>query len=266
MSANSRPVGVFDSGAGGISVLKTMTRLLPREDFLFYGDDKNAPYGTKGPQEVRALAENAVRFLLDRNAKAVVIACNTATAAAAESLRARYAMPIIGMEPAIKPASGCRKGGIVLSMATPGTLKSEKYRRLSEKYGEGVVPLPCPGLMEFVERGILDGGELRDYLQRLFAPFQDQKVDAVVLGCTHYVFLRSVIASFFSKGTRVLDGNLGTARQLQRRLTEEGLLAPEGHKGTVTILSSGGEAFEKRLKALYDTPLTDELPEPEALQ
>ncbi|MBQ8137091.1 MAG: glutamate racemase, partial [Clostridia bacterium] len=225
MTANRGPVGVFDSGAGGISVLKTMARLLPNEDFLFYGDDANAPYGTKTPEEVRRLAENAVRFLLENSAKAVVIACNTATAAAAETLRARYQMPIIGMEPAIKPASGYRKGGIVLSMATPGTLKSEKYRRLSEKYGEGVVPLPCPGLMEFVERGILDGGELREYLQRLFAPFQDQKVDAVVLGCTHYVFLRHVIASFFAPGTPVLDGNLGTAKQLERRLAEEGLLA-----------------------------------------
>ena len=253
MEKYDRPVGVFDSGAGGISVLQTMTRLMPEEDFVFYGDDLHAPYGTKPVETVQKLAEDAVEVLLSHGAKAVVIACNTATAAAAEMLRSRYSMPIIGMEPAIKPASNLRKGGIVLSMATPGTLKSEKYRRLSEKYGEGVEPLPCPGLMEYVEKEMLEGEEIRAYLADLFAPYREKQVDAVVLGCTHYVFLRRVIASFFPEGTPILDGNLGTARQLERRLSECGLRADASKQGSVDILSSGGEAFVQRLWRLYRT-------------
>ena len=251
MDRHNMPVGVFDSGAGGISVLQTMTSLLPEEDFLFYGDDLHAPYGTKSAEEVCRLSEDAIRVLLSHGAKAVVIACNTATAAAAEILRSRYGMPIIGMEPAIKPASVLRRGGIVLSMATPGTLQSEKYRRLSAKYGTGVVPLPCPGLMEFVEKGILEGETLHAYLSALFEPYRDCQVDAVVLGCTHYVFLARMIAAFFPAGTPILDGNLGTARQLERRLIETGLRADAGRRGRVEILSSGGEPFVQRLWALY---------------
>ncbi len=246
-----RPVGVFDSGAGGISVLREIRKLLPAEDLVFYGDDLNAPYGTKPVEQIRALAENAVKKLLSFDSKAVVIACNTATAAAAEALRAEYDFPIIGMEPAIKPAASIRKDGIVLSMATPGTIGSEKYRRLYERYGEGVISIPCPGLMEFVEREELDSPALHACLERLFAPYRDRKVDAVVLGCTHYVFLKHAIRACFGPETALVDGNEGTARQLKKRLEEEALLAPEGRKGETRIHSSGGEVFVSRLTRLY---------------
>ncbi len=244
-------VGVFDSGAGGLSVLAEMVKTLPCEDFLFYGDQKNAPYGTKSPEEVRRLAEEAAEKLTGLGAKALVIACNTATARAAASLREKYDFPIIGMEPAIKPASLLRHGGIVLAMATPSTLASEKYAVLSEKYGEGVVPLPCPGLMEFVERGMLRGEEVEGYLHRLFAPFSGEQVDAVVLGCTHYVFLHDAIRACFPPETAIVDGNAGTARQLKRRLEETGLLRRSGAPGRVTILSSLGKEGEERLRQLY---------------
>ncbi len=246
-----RPVGIFDSGAGGISVLKEIRKLMPSERLVFYGDDANAPYGTKAEETVRALSEEAVRFLLGKDCKAVVIACNTATAAAAAYLRAKYtALPIIGMEPAVKPASALRKDGIVLSMATPGTLGSRKFRDLMSRYGEGVVPLPCPGLMEFAERGEVDSEELHAYLLRLFAPFENEKVDAVVLGCTHYVFLRAAIRRHFRPETAIVDGNLGTARQLKRRLAENGLEAPQDAEGGTEIYSSGGEESLKHLRAL----------------
>ncbi len=248
-----RPIGIFDSGAGGISVLREIRHLMPGEKLVFFGDDAHAPYGTRPEETVRALSESAVRFLLEKDCKAVVIACNTATAAAAAYLRSRYPMPIIGMEPAIKPAAALRKGGIVLSMATPGTLRSGKFRDLMARYGEGVVPLPCPGLMEFVERGDLDSAELHAYLDRLFAAYKDKKVDAVVLGCTHYVFLRRAIEAHFPADTAVVDGNLGTARQLRRRLRETDLLAPPDLKGGTELFSSGGEesldVFRRLLEA-----------------
>ena len=250
------PVGVFDSGAGGLSVLAEMVRTLPNEDFLFYGDQKNAPYGTKSPEAVRRLAEEAAEKLTAMGAKALVIACNTATARAAGSLRAKYDFPIIGMEPAIKPASLLRHGGVVLAMATPSTLASEKYAVLSEKYGEGVIPLPCPGLMEYVERGMLRGDEVEGYLRRLFAPFAGEQVDAVVLGCTHYVFLRGTIRACFPPETAIVDGNAGTARQLKRRLAETGMLRQSTAPGKVTILTSlGGEGGDK-LRMLWEKAQT----------
>ena len=247
-----RPIGIFDSGAGGISVLREIRKLMPWESLVFFGDDANAPYGTRPEEQVCALSQDAVRFLLGKDCKAVVIACNTATAAAAAFLREKYDMPIIGMEPAIKPAAALRKDGIVISMATPGTLGSRKYGDLMARYGEGVVPLPCPGLMEFVERGDLGSGELHAYLRQLFLPFADRRVDAVVLGCTHYVFLRRPIAEHFPRGTAIVDGNLGTAKQLERRLKETGLEASCDGKGTVRICSSGGEESLKIFRRMLE--------------
>ena len=236
------PVGMFDSGVGGVSVLREAVRMLPHERFLFYGDTAHAPYGTKTKEEVLFLARQAVELLLDKGAKAIVIACNTATSAAAAELRAFYGeqLPIIGMEPALKPAQRFHQDGVVLSLATPGTIAGEKYARLYSLYGDGVVSLPCPGLMEFAERGELNSPALRDFLSGLFAPYRDRPVEAVVLGCTHYVFLRGAISAFFP-GVPLIDGNEGTVRQLIRRLDACGLLAPEDTKGDVTLLSSGGE-------------------------
>ena len=248
------PIGMFDSGAGGVSVLREAVRMLPGERFLFFGDTKNAPYGTKTRAEVLRLARAVVETLLDRGAKAIVIACNTATSAAAAELRLQYPhVPIIGMEPALKPAHQLHRDGVVLSLATPGTIAGEKYAHLYALYGEGVESLPCPGLMEFVERGDLDGPELRRYLRDLLSPYRGKKIEAVVLGCTHYVFLKRTIGALLP-GVPLIDGNAGTVRQLMRRLDETGLRAPEDADGGVEWLSSGGDAATAMMDRLFRAP------------
>ncbi|MBQ2952624.1 MAG: glutamate racemase [Clostridia bacterium] len=233
--ADGRPIGVFDSGVGGIGTLAALMRELPQERFIFYGDTANAPYGTKTREDCMACIERVMAQLLAQDVKAVVIACNTATAVAAAELRARHTLPIIGIEPALKPAHELRHGGSILVLATPMTLRLEKFRALYERYGEGAIPLPCPGLMELVEREAHD--EARAYLQQLLSPYDLNAVDAVVLGCTHYVFLRPILAELLPERVKVLDGNAGTARQLRRVLEERGLLAVG--PGGVSLHTSG---------------------------
>lgn len=246
---NASPIGMLDSGVGGISVLKEAVRQMPHEHFIFFGDTKNAPYGVRPQDEVYALAESIVSRMAAQGVKAVVIACNTATSAAAARLREKYAFPIIGMEPALKPAQAYHRDGVILSMATPATIAGEKYARLYAQYGNGVVSLPCPGLMEFVERNEMDTPALHAYLQRLFSPYRQQKIEAVVLGCTHYSFLKDAVARQLP-GVPLLDGNAGTVQQLIRRLKENDALAPEGRPGRVEILSSGGEEAVRIMRRL----------------
>ena len=234
MDKASLPIGVFDSGLGGLSVLRTALRMLPAERFLYYGDIMNAPYGTKTEEEVLSCARRVTALLLEKGIKALVIACNTATCAAAAQLRAEYPeLIIIGMEPALKLAHDQCPEGEIAVLATPVSLASEKYRRLYENYGERAVSLPCPGLMEFVERGDVNSPALRAYLSEKLAPFiADGKTPAaVVLGCTHYVFLKNTVQGLLPAATRVLDGNEGTVRQLARRLEQQGLLAQTPAKG-----------------------------------
>ena len=246
------PIGMFDSGVGGVSVLKEAITCLPHEQFIFYGDTLHAPYGTRTREEVYALSKAVVEQLVRLGAKAIVIACNTATSAAAAQLRAEYNFPIIGMEPALKPASLLHKDGVVLSLATPGTIAGEKYAQLVSQYGEGVISLPCPGLMEFAERGEMEGERLQEYFSQLFAPYREEKIEAIVLGCTHYVFLKKAISACFPD-VPLIDGNLGTVRQLARRLEETGLLAPEDAIGGTILLSSGGE---KAIQIMRDLLMT----------
>ena len=235
MADKNSPIGVFDSGVGGIGTLAALRRELPQERFLFYGDTGNAPYGTKTRDLVMDCVSRIMDHLLAQDVKAVVIACNTATAVAAAELRARYDLPIIGIEPALKPAHEIRREGSILVLATPMTLKLEKFRALYERYGEGAIPVPCPGLMELVEREANE--EARRYLLELFSPYDLNQVDAIVLGCTHYVFLRPLLKEILPPTVSVLDGNEGTARQLRRVLTANDLLA-EG-PGGVTLETSG---------------------------
>ena len=233
---DSRPIGVFDSGIGGISLMRNMIRLLPGEDFIYYGDEKHAPYGTKSEEEILALSLNVVDFLLKHDVKAIVIACNTATSAAAKPLRSSLSLPIIGIEPALKPAQLERKNGGIAVLATPATLRQNKFLSLMKLYGEGAIPVPCPGLMEFVERGITEGEELDAFLNKTLEPLKEIELDGAVLGCTHYSFLARAIGKAL-RGVRLYDGNEGTARQLKRVLEEKRLLSVK-QKGTVSLYTS----------------------------
>lgn len=238
---DQRPVGLLDSGLGGISVLGEALRQLPNEDYVYYGDTANAPYGDKTPEEVLGLVHQAVERLIELRCKAIVIACNTATSVSAGKLRQELALPIIGMEPALKPASLLPGEGKILVMATRVTLALPKFQALMAQYGRDAVPVPCPGLMECVERGELEGPQVTALLRQLLGPWLSQPVKAVVLGCTHYPFLRKAIAALFPKGTPLIDGNAGSVRQLRRRLEEEGLLSNRQEPGRVTFLSSSEE-------------------------
>jgi len=226
MSAKSDYIAVFDSGVGGVSVLRELMGLMPDERYLYFGDSANAPYGTKTTQEVRELTLAAARRLMARGCKALVVACNTATAAAIIDLRRIYPDKIIiGIEPALKVAADHFPGGEVGVMATPVTLREEKFDVLLHRFTDTCVvhKIPAPGLVELVERGMADSPETEALLEPLLAPYRD-RLCAVVLGCTHYPFAAPVIRKLLGENTALLDGGPGTARQTRRRLEAEGLL------------------------------------------
>lgn len=231
-------IGIFDSGVGGISVLWEIQRLMPQEHLFFFGDNAYAPYGTKKPEEVKARCMEIVHRMLELPVKAVVIACNTASSVAAKSIREEVSIPVVAMEPALKPAHEMRHGGKILVLATPVTLALPKFQNLYALYGEGAEAIPCPGLMELVEQEDMSGAEA--YLHRIFDAYAPEQIDAVVLGCTHYVFLRQIACSILPQHTVVVDGNLGTARQLKRVLEERNLLRTKG-EGSVSFSTSGDE-------------------------
>lgn len=233
-------VGVFDSGVGGISVLRSLVEELPHEDFRFFGDSANAPYGEKTEGQVLELSCGIVKRFVDEGAKAIVIACNTATSVAAPTLRAAYPdVPIVGIEPALKPAARALPHGRILVMATEVTLRLEKYHELVRAWGGEceVVPVPCPGLAARIERGDLDSPDVLEMLGRYVGAHAGH-VDGVVLGCTHYPFVRRQIAEVLGPDVRFFDGGAGTARQLGARLADTGLLADRDRSGRVEFASS----------------------------
>lgn len=219
-------IAVFDSGVGGISVLRRLVRELPQERFWYYGDSANAPYGTRPTEQIRALTFAAAAHLMEQGIKALVLACNTATAAAAKALRAAYPeLIIIGTEPALKVATDRFPGGTIAVLATPATLREGKFSRLVDRCAEEctVVRLPAPGLVELVESGRAESPETEALLAPLLAPWHG-KLDAVVLGCTHYPFAASTIARLLGPGCAIIDGGPGIAAQTRRRLEQAGLL------------------------------------------
>ena len=248
MTTQKSPIGVMDSGIGGISVLRELVKLMPGEDFLYYGDSAHAPYGTKEVAEVVGYTKMAAEFLLKKGAKALVVACNTATSVAIPDLRETYShIPVIGIEPALKPAVLAKDHPRVLVMATPMTLEQEKFSNMMHFYENdaNIVKVPCPGLVEFIEAGLLDGPELDSYLTTRFAPFDPESADGIVLGCTHYPFAASAIAKVLGDHTMLLDGGEGTARETKRRLALANLLRTGS--GSIQFISS---ANEERMTAL----------------
>ncbi|MBR5022943.1 MAG: glutamate racemase [Oscillospiraceae bacterium] len=221
------PIGVFDSGVGGISVLRELAALLPGENYLYFGDSANAPYGEKTTEEVRQLTLRAAQMLFDRGAKALVVACNTATSAAIHILREKYPEKIIiGIEPALKVAADRFPAGHIGIMATAVTLREEKLHHQLERFPRATVEkIGAPGLVERIESGKADSKETEELLKNVLAPYVG-KLDALVLGCTHYPFVKDTIGRILGDKTQLLDGGAGTARQTKRCLEQAGLLNP----------------------------------------
>ncbi len=234
------PIAVFDSGLGGISVLRALRRRMPGEYFLYFGDSKNAPYGTRPTEEIRALTVGHADRLFAQGAKALVLACNTATSAAIQTLREHYPdRVIIGIEPALKLAVSRYPRGKIVVMATEATLREQKFATLMAQYSGQceIHKCPCPELVEFVERGELEGASVEKCLRRELCGVLTPPPDAIVLGCTHFPFLRGAIGRVAGNTTALVDGADGTARETARRLSEAGLLRG-GSDGSVTLTNS----------------------------
>lgn len=248
---DTRPIAVFDSGVGGISVLRELYSQMPNENYIYFGDSKNAPYGSRDKDEVKNLVLKNAAYLDSLGAKAFVVACNTATSVAIDDLRRIYTKPVIGMEPALKPAVLDKENSVIAIMATPITVHEEKLRKLMENYSDRakIIPIACDLLVGYVEKGIFGGAELENYIASLLEGAG--KLDSIVLGCTHYPFLRSVIEKIAGPSVKIFDGSEGTARETHRRLEESGLLKTDNIKGTVTFLNSleskKEEVFSKML-------------------
>ena len=242
MEKRNLPIAFFDSGVGGISVLKEALALMPQENYIYFGDSANAPYGTKSVEEIRALTLRHAERFHKRGIKALVIACNTATSAAIRSLRSIYTdIPVIGIEPALKPAALMSQHPTVIVMATPLTVSAAKFQDLLGQYHDqaDVIPLGCPGLMEFVERGCQDTPQVESYLKELLNPYlAGHCVNAIVLGCTHYPFVKPLIRKIAGDTVRIFDGGPGTARELKRRLAEKDLLTDRSTPGSILFEES----------------------------
>lgn len=222
------PVGVFDSGVGGLSVLAEISRLLPNESLLYVADCGHIPYGEKSPDFIRQRCRQVAEFFQQQGAKAMVLACNTATVAAVADLRERYPhWPLVGMEPAVKPAAAATRSGVVGVLATTGTLQSAKFAALLDRFANDVhvITQPCPGLVELIETGDLGSIALRQLLRGYVDPLLAAGCDTLILGCTHYPFLKPLLADMVPAAVAIIDTGAAVARQLQRLLGERGLLA-----------------------------------------
>jgi len=247
------PIGIFDSGVGGLSVLREVRRLLPDEDVIFLADQAHVPYGPRSLEQVRAFSEEITRYLLGRGAKLIVVACNTASAAALHYLRATFPQtPFVGMEPAVKPAAEYTQSGVVGVLATPATFQGELYASVIERFAQGVTVLQdtCPGLVEQIEKGALDSDETRRILEAALALMIARGVDRVVMGCTHYPFVIPLIEEIVGPDVGVIDPAPAVARQVERILDSHGLRVAseaESGRGTVACLTSGDPARLRHL-------------------
>ena len=256
------PIGVFDSGVGGLSVWREIARLLPHEDILYFADQAHVPYGARPPAEILALTQAAVEWLLAQGAKIVVLACNTATAAALPSLRQRWPdFPLVGMEPAIKPASQKTQTGHVAVLATPGTLSASRFTHLVERFAHGVqvYTLVGSGLVELVEQNQLTGAQVEARCREIFAPVQHKPIDTLVLGCTHFPFLRQTLQKVLGDAVTLVDPAPAVARQTKRLLQDKQLLRSGNASGTWRFVTTGPvEPFRAALAHLvgHDFNLT----------
>lgn len=246
-------IGVFDSGMGGITVLADLVEAMPEENFIYFGDSANAPYGTKDPDQVLELTDRAVGALVGRGAKLVVIACNTATSVAVDRLREKYPVPIVGMEPAVKPAVESEAGGDVAVLATPMTLRLDKFNHLVDRLGgesARILKIPAPELVELIEHGTFEGEQINSCLRGYFKQVDRKAIRSVVLGCTHYLYLKDAIRHVLGDQVVVYDGNRGTVNRVIQILEERDLVGSEEHP-QIVIENSGPPSMVDQSIRLY---------------
>ena len=250
------PIGVFDSGVGGLSVLRAIHQLLPSESLVYFADQEHVPYGSRAMDEVREFSVSITRFLLEQGAKLVVVACNTASAAALHSLRQLFPdIPFVGMEPAVKPAAEHTHTGVVGVLATPATFQGALYASVVERFAANVTLLQntCPGLVKQIEQGAFDDKKTRAILETALRPMLDQGIDTIVLGCTHYPFVIPLIQEIVGPGVRVIDPAPSVARQVSRLLGFNGGQAVNTGKGILSFFTSGNaRKFTTLLPGLID--------------
>ena len=243
-------IGVFDSGVGGLSVLKSIRELLPFQPVLFFGDQGHVPYGSRSLEEVRAFSKGITEFLLDLGSAMIVVACNTASAAALHFLREQFPkVKFVGMEPAVKPAAEQTRTGVVGVLATPATFQGQLYASVVERFAHDVRILQdtCPGLVSEIEAGNLTGEETRSILEKALRPMLSQNIDTIVLGCTHYPFVIPLIQEITGPGVRVIDPAPAIARQTARILEEIGISQVAGYRGELQVFTSGDPQSLSRL-------------------
>ncbi|MBV6452317.1 MAG: Glutamate racemase [Anaerolineales bacterium] len=267
------PIGIFDSGVGGLSVLRAIRKQTPNENILYFGDQGHIPYGPRPMEQIRDFSEAITNFLLQRDAKIIVVACNTASAAALKFLRGKFPLvQFVGMEPAVKPAAEQTRTGKVGVLATPATFQGELYASVVERFANGVELFQntCSGLVQQIERGNLNGSETRKILQDALTPMLEQNIDTVVLGCTHYPFVIPLIQEIVGENVRVIDPAPAVARQVERLLEASGRRRKSSARGIVEVFTSGdpaalksmlpilsGEEVEvRRVEWLSDTQIT----------
>ncbi len=254
MGNSKGAIGVFDSGMGGVSVLGELMRQMPHENFIYYGDSANAPYGVKTTDELVRLSRHICDFLIERGCKAIVIACNTATSAAVVQLRKEYDIPIIGMEPALKPAVEDAPAGEIAVMATEVTLREDKFVDLMGRIGADRVihKVPCPELVPLVESGAIDGSLVNDAISHCFQGRETGRISGVVLGCTHFVYLKQAVRQVLGDHVTIYDGNLGTAKHLYNLLAEKNLLNDQEEESHIQIINSLNQQMVERSNWLLD--------------
>jgi glutamate racemase len=237
----NRPIGVFDSGIGGLSLLQCIRRELPFEDIIYIADSRYAPYGDKSSEYIEERSMAISEFLMERGTKAIVVACNTATAAAISKMRSIYPVPIIGMEPGVKPAISITKSGTIGILATSETLKSEKFRVLTERFRNDceIVTQACPGLVEKVEQVNISDNETVRMVEEYINTLTEKGADTIVLGCTHYLFLTDIIRKITGECINVIDTGKAVAKEVHRRLKEAGILSDGSRQGKEYFWTSG---------------------------
>lgn len=235
----NKPIGFFDSGVGGLSVLKYAIEIMPEENYIYFGDSLNAPYGIKSREQVYSLTETAINGLIKQGVKAIVIACNTATSIAVDELRKKINIPIISMEPAIKPALE-KTSGKVLLLATQVTMSSERVNMLIDKYDieNRVIKVSCPQLAKKIEDAVFGKSNIEEYLLELLEPYKNVNVTAMVLGCTHYPFAKEMIKNIIGDNVRIFDGIDGTVVHLKEILIKHNIKNTQKTKGFLKIQSS----------------------------